>query len=74
MRPGLSEAERLRTARALAVKEATDRYRHELMDHEERLLVLERIKRLRKSRLVRAIFWGVLLAGAPVSSRLMSRC
>ena len=46
---GQVKAERLRTARALALKEATDRYRHELMDHEERLLVLERIKRLRKS-------------------------
>ena len=31
------------------LKEATDRYRHELMDDEERLLVLERIKRLKKS-------------------------
>jgi hypothetical protein len=43
------KAERLRTARALALKEATDRYRHELMDHEEQLLVLERMKQLRKS-------------------------
>ena len=43
------KAERLQTARALALKEATDRYRHELMDHEEQLLVLERMKQLRKS-------------------------
>ena len=43
------KTERLRTARALALKEATDRYRHELLDDEERMLLLARIKRLKKS-------------------------
>ena len=45
----LAKAERLRTARELALQEAIDRYRHELMDDEERLVLLERIKRLKKS-------------------------
>ncbi len=42
------KSERLRTARTLALKEATNRYNHELMDDEERLLLLARIRRLRK--------------------------
>jgi hypothetical protein len=42
------KAERIRKARALALKEAVDRYNNESMDTEERLLVLERIRRLRK--------------------------
>ena len=45
----LPKADRLRTARALALKEATDRYSHELMDYQERLLLLERIRRIKKS-------------------------
>jgi hypothetical protein len=32
------------------LREATQRYRHELMDDEERMLLLDRIKRLRKIR------------------------
>jgi hypothetical protein len=43
------EAERLRTI----LREATERYNHELLDDEERQLLLDRIKRLRrKLRLV----------------------
>ncbi len=42
------KTERLQNARALALKEAKDRYNNELLDDEERLLVLERIKRLQK--------------------------
>ncbi len=41
--------ERKRTAKELALREAMDRYHHELMGDEERLLVLERIKRLKKA-------------------------
>jgi hypothetical protein len=44
----LPKSERQRTARALALKEATNRCNHELMDEEKRLL-LDRIRRLRKS-------------------------
>ena len=43
------KTERLRTARALALKEATVRFNHELIDDEERQLLLDRIKRLRKT-------------------------
>lgn len=43
------KAERLRNSRALALKEAIDRFNHELMDDEERLMLLERIKQLKKS-------------------------
>ena len=43
------KSERLRSARTLALKEATNRYNHELMDDEERLLLLDRIRHLRKS-------------------------
>ncbi len=43
------KSERLQSARTLALKEATDRYNHELMDEEERLLLLDRIRRLRKT-------------------------
>jgi hypothetical protein len=43
------KAERLRTVRALALKEAIDRFNHELMDDEERMLLLELTKRLRKA-------------------------
>ncbi len=41
--------ERKRTAKELALREAIERYEHEMMGDEERLLVLERIKRLRKT-------------------------
>ncbi len=34
------KTERLRTARPLTLKEATDRYRHELLDDEERLEII----------------------------------
>jgi len=40
--------ERLWTARTLDLKEAEDRYNHELLDDEEKLLLLARIKRLRR--------------------------
>jgi hypothetical protein len=43
------KAERLRTVRALALKEAVARFNHELLDDEERLMLLERIKRLRRT-------------------------
>ncbi len=43
------KSERLRVARTLALEEATNRYNHELLDEEERLLLLDRIRRLRKS-------------------------
>jgi hypothetical protein len=42
------KAERLRTVRTLALKEAIDRFNHAFMDDEERLLLLDRIKRLRR--------------------------
>ena len=42
------KAERLRRARALAYEEALHRYSNELMDDEERMLLLDRIKRLRR--------------------------
>ncbi len=41
-------AERLRTVRALALKEVIDRFNHELLDDAERQLLLDRIKRLRR--------------------------
>jgi len=44
----VAKSERLRAARTLALKEATERFNHEFLDAEERLLLLERIKRLRK--------------------------
>jgi hypothetical protein len=47
--PTTPKAERLRTVRALALKEATERYNHELTDDEERQEVLDRIKRLRRA-------------------------
>ena len=31
------------------LREAEERYRHELLDHDERMLLLDRIKRLRKA-------------------------
>ncbi len=43
------KAERLRTVRALALKEAIDRFNHELMDDEERQLLRDRIRRLRRN-------------------------
>jgi hypothetical protein len=43
------KAERLRNARGRALKEAVDRFNHELLDDEERLMLLERIKRLRRT-------------------------
>ena len=45
----LPKAQRLRTARALALKEAVDRHRHELLDPQERLVLEERIRRLWQS-------------------------
>ncbi len=36
-------------ARRTILREAVDRYNNELMDDEERLILLERIKRLRKA-------------------------
>lgn len=42
------KAERLRLARAHALKEAVVRFDNELMDDEERMLLLDRIKRLRR--------------------------
>jgi hypothetical protein len=42
------KAERLRNARTLALKEAVERFNHELLDDEERQLLLDRIKRLRR--------------------------
>ena len=45
------EAERLKNARTLALKEAVDRFNHELMDDEERQLLLDRIRRLRKGHI-----------------------
>jgi len=44
----LPKEERLRTARALALKEAVDRFNNELMDDEERQLLLDCIKHLRR--------------------------
>jgi hypothetical protein len=43
------KAERLRRARDHALREAEERYRNELMDDDERLEVLARIKRLKRS-------------------------
>ncbi len=45
----VEHATRRRIAREMALREAVDRYNHELLGDEERLLVLERIKRLQKS-------------------------
>jgi hypothetical protein len=45
----LPKAERLRRARARAYEEALQRYAHELLDDEERQLLLDRIKRLQRS-------------------------
>jgi len=45
----VEHATRKRLAREMALREAVDRYNHELMDDEERLLILERIRRLQKS-------------------------
>jgi hypothetical protein len=47
--PSVPKTERLRTARALALKEATECYNHELLPDEERMLLLDRIKRLRRA-------------------------
>ena len=43
------KTERLRTARAHALKEAIARFNNELMDDEERMLLLDRIRRLRRA-------------------------
>ena len=43
------KVERLRVARALALEEATERFNNELLDDEERLEILARIKRLKKA-------------------------
>jgi hypothetical protein len=43
------KAERLRRARARAYEEAVQRYSHELLDDAERMLLLDRIRRLKKS-------------------------
>ncbi len=45
----LPKAERLRRAQARAYEEALARYSNELMDAEERLEVLDRIKRLQRA-------------------------
>jgi hypothetical protein len=45
----LPKAERLRTARTHALKEAIERFDNELMDDEERMVLLDRIRRLKKS-------------------------
>ncbi len=47
--PPTTKAERLRTARTLALKEAQERFRHELMDDAERQHLLDRIRRLRRA-------------------------
>ena len=44
----IPKVERIRKARAVALKEAVERYNHADMGTEERLLLLERIRRLRK--------------------------
>jgi len=41
--------ERLRIARTHAVKEAIARFNRELLDDEERMLLLDRIRRLRRA-------------------------
>lgn len=43
------KVERLRAARALALEEATERFNNELLDDEERLEILVRIKWLKKA-------------------------
>lgn len=43
------KAERLRRAQARAYEEALQRYAHELLSEEERLLLWDRIKRLQRS-------------------------
>jgi len=43
------KAERIRKAREHALKEAEERHRHELMDDEERQVLGDRIRRLRKA-------------------------
>jgi hypothetical protein len=43
------KTERLRTARTHALKEAEERFNHELMDDEERMILLDRIRRLKRS-------------------------
>ncbi len=45
----LSEEERIWLTRALALREAKDRFNNEIMDDEERMLLLDRIKRLQKA-------------------------
>ena len=45
----VSKAERLRIAREHALKEAIERFDNELMDDEERMVLLDRIQRLKKS-------------------------
>jgi hypothetical protein len=42
------KAERMRKARALALTEAEERFRHELMDQDERQELADRIRRLRR--------------------------
>jgi hypothetical protein len=45
----VQKTERLRTARELALKEAIDRYSNEMMSDEEKMLLLDRIQRLKRS-------------------------
>ncbi len=45
LRQGLSDE-----VKRTILREGLDRYRHELLDDEERLLLLERIKRLRRGK------------------------
>jgi hypothetical protein len=49
IRGTVPKAERLRRVRARAYEEALQRYSNELMDDEERMLLLDRIRRLKKS-------------------------
>jgi hypothetical protein len=43
------KTERLRIARKHALEEAIERFDNELMDDEERMVLLDRIRRLKKS-------------------------
>ena len=45
----VAKAERAKKVRALALREAEDRYNNELLPDEERMVLLDRIRRLRKS-------------------------
>ncbi len=59
------KAEPSRIALAHALKEALERFNHELMDDEERQLLLDRIKPLRQGRAYRDDRAGVSSKGSP---------